>query len=61
MEPEKYGCFLFFLTDFLSRVLLSGHSDSISKYDKRLFLYRLRTVTLIGQSYFVTIGSYEWL
>ncbi len=26
-------------------VLLSGHSDSFSKYDKKLFLHKLPTIT----------------
>ncbi len=29
--------------DYLSNVLLSGHSDSFSKYEKKLFLYGLLT------------------
>ncbi len=43
MEPEEPD----FFTDYLSHVLLSGHSDSFSKYDKKLFLYKLSTSALI--------------
>lgn len=38
MEPEE--------PDYLSHVLLSGHSDSFSKYDQKLFLCRLPTAAL---------------
>ncbi len=32
----REGCFFF--TDYLSHLLLSDHSDSFNKYDKKLFL-----------------------
>lgn len=35
-----------FFTDYLSHILLSGHSDSFSKYDKKVFLYRLPFIAL---------------
>ncbi len=37
---------MFFFTDYLSHVPLSGHNDNFSKYDKKLFLYRLLTSAL---------------
>ena len=39
MEP-------FFFTDYMFHVLLSGHRDSFSKYDKKILLYKLPTAAL---------------
>ncbi len=37
---------MIFFTDYLSHVLLSVHSECFSKYDKKLFLYKLPTSAL---------------
>lgn len=37
--------------DYLSHMLLSGHSDSFRKYDKKLLLHRLPTATLMHKFY----------
>ncbi len=42
VEPEEPD----FFTDYLSHVLLSGHSDSFSKYDEKLSSYELPTSAL---------------
>ena len=40
------GAWFFFFTDYLSHVLLSGHSDNFSKYNKKSLLYRLPAAAL---------------
>ncbi len=52
---------LIFFTDYPSHVLPSAHSDSFSKYDKKLFLYRLPTSALINKFKEVLVGEFCYL
>ncbi len=51
MEPEVPD----FCTDYLSHVLLSGHSDSFRKFDKKLFSYTLPTSALTSGTFHVSV------
>ena len=49
-EPEETVFFnFFFITDYLPHALLLEHSDSFSKYDKKLIFNKVTCAALINK------------